>query len=62
MNSEIIVIKKLLERIIKDLNKGYMCQWCGTRSISPSGGSCPNSPCKHHQYVKAEVEESEEEN
>lgn len=59
MDKDAIIIKKLLERIVKLLNNGYICQWCGTRSIYPSGGSCPNSPCKHHQYVKAEVEEDD---
>ena len=36
MNSrDVAVIKKLLERIAKELNKGYVCQWCGHKTISP---------------------------
>ncbi len=56
MDKDTIIIKKLLERIVKELNKGYICQWCGHKSISPAGGTCPNNPDGKHQYVKAEME------
>lgn len=58
-NRDVAVIKKLLERIAKELNKGYMCQWCGHKTISPAGGTCQQSPHHHHQYVKAELEEDD---
>ena len=60
MNSrDVAVIKKLLERIAKELNKGYICSYCGHKTISPTGGTCQQSPHHHHQYVKAELVKEE---
>lgn len=59
MNNDMIVVKKILERIAKDLEQGYICSYCGHKTIAPKGGTCPNSPHHHHQYVKAEAEEDD---
>ena len=58
---DVKAIREILERLKKDLThrRGFVCQWCGHKALTPTGGTCPNSPHHHHQYVKAELEEED---
>lgn len=56
---DVKAIREILERLKKDLihRRGFVCQWCGHKALTPTGGSCPNSPNGKHQYIKASVDE-----
>ena len=55
---DVKAIREILERLKKDLihRRGFVCQWCGHKALTPTGGTCPNSPNGKHQYIKANIE------
>lgn len=54
--SEITEIRKILDRLTKYIMKpkGYICQFCGHKSLQPSGRKCAQSKSGHHHYIAAE--------
>ena len=54
--NELTTIRKILERLTKYITKkkGYICQYCGHRSLQPYGGKCTQSKSGHHHYIAAE--------
>ena len=54
--NELTTIRKILERLTKYITKkkGYICQYCGHRSLQPYGGKCAQSKSGHHHYIAAE--------
>lgn len=58
-DSDIKAIKEAVQRLVRDMERrrGYICQYCGHRSLAPKGGNCPNNPEGVHIYTKASVDE-----
>jgi len=56
---DVKAIREILERLKKDLihRRGFVCQWCEHKALTPTGGTCPNGPNGKHQYIKANVDE-----
>ena len=54
--NELTTIRKILERLAKHITKkkGYICQYCGHKTLQPYGGKCTQSKSGHHHYIAAE--------
>ena len=54
--NELTTIRKILERLTKYITKkkGYICQYCGHKTLQPDGGKCAQSKSGHHHYIAAE--------
>lgn len=56
---DVKAIREILERLKKDLihRRGFVCQWCGHKALTPTGGTCRFSPYpnKTHKFIKANM-------
>ena len=53
--NELTTIRKILERLTKYITKkkGYICQYCGYKTLQPYGGKCAQTKSGHHHYIAA---------